>query len=173
MTFSPRELVELVEHGSTNQDVEQYMLDYFTQAQGGHFRHLRGSVLCSQALRGWRGLLEQCFDAYKRQHYLVSIPALLSVIEGAVAENAGMLKTRRVNPKTIVLDLENSAPPGSMELLLWRSTRIVLDALFANSDFGGPHPGQLNRHWVLHGRDHTQWTQTDALRLFNLLATIA
>jgi hypothetical protein len=170
MTFTPRELVALAEQ-STDQEIEQYMLDYFTQPDGVRLQ-LRGSVLHGETLKGWRDLLEQCFEAYDRKHYLIVIPALLSVIEGAVAENAGKLRSGRVKPEKLASDLENDASQGSMQRLIWRSTRIVMERLFAGSHFGGPHPGRLNRHWVLHGRDQTQWTQTDALRLFNLLATI-
>jgi hypothetical protein len=173
MSFTPGQLVELAEHGNTNQQVEQYMLDYFTFESDRFFLDLRSDVLGSTNLVGWRDLLEQCFDAYDRGHYLIPIPALLSVIEGAVAQNAGKLKVGQVNPKKVAADLEKAAQPGSMNFLVWRSTRVVLDKLFASSDFGGPHPGELNRHWVLHGRDHTQWTQTDALRLFNLLSTVS
>jgi len=173
MSFTLPQLVELADHGNTDQEVEQYMLDYFTFESGRFFLDLRGHVLGSKNLVGWRALLEQCFDAYDRGHYLVPIPALLSVIEGAVAQNAGKLKLPQLNSKKLAADLEKAAPPGGMGFFVWRSARVVLDKLFASSDFGGPHPGELNRHWALHGRDQTQWTQTDALRLFNLLATIS
>jgi hypothetical protein len=173
MRFAPGQLVELAEQGNTDQQVEQYMLDYFTFESGRFFLDLRGDVLGSANLVGWRALLEQCFDAYDRGHYLVPTPALLSVIEGAVAQNAGKLKATQVNTKKLAADLEKAAQPDSMDSLVWRSARVVLDKVFASSDFGGPHPGELNRHWALHGRDQTQWTQTDALRLFNLLATIS
>jgi hypothetical protein len=172
MRFTPRQLVELAEHGNTDQQVEQYMLDYFTFESGQFLLDLRSDVLGSAHLVGWRNLLEQCFDAYDRGHYLIPIPALLSVIEGVVAQKAGKPKVGQVNPKKLAADLEKAEQPGSMSFLVWRSTRVVLDKLFATSDFGGPHPGELNRHWILHGRDHTQWTRTDGLRLFNLLATI-
>ncbi|MCX7015975.1 MAG: hypothetical protein NTW86_26040 [Candidatus Sumerlaeota bacterium] len=173
MRFTPRQLVELAERGNSDQQVEQYMLDFFTLEGGRFFLDLRSDVLGSSTrLIGWRNLLEQCFDAYGRGHYLVPIPALLSVIEGAVAQEAGKLKVGQVDPKKHAADLEKSEQPGSTRYLVWRTTRVVLDKLFANYCFGGPHPGELNRHWILHGRDHTQWTRTDALQLFNLLDTI-
>lgn len=172
MRFTPRQLVELAEHGNTDQQVDQYMLDYFTIESGRFLGLLRSDVLGSADLVGWRNLLEQCFDAYDRGHYLIPIPALLSVIEGGVAQKAGKLKDRQVNPKKLAADLEKAKQPGSMSYLVWRSTGMVLNKLFASSDFGGPHPRELNRHWILHGRDHTQWTRTDVLRLFNLLTMI-
>lgn len=172
MKFTLRQLVKLAEHGNTDQQVEQYMIDYFTFESGRFLLDLRSDVLGSVHLGGWRNLLEQCFDAYDRGHYLIPIPALLSVIEEAVAQNAGKLKVPQVRPEKLAADLEKDRKRGSIGFLVWRSTRVVLDKLFANFNFGGPHPCELNRHWILHGRDHTQWTRTDALRLFNLLATI-
>jgi hypothetical protein len=173
MSFTPRELVELAEHGNTDQQIEQYMLDFFTLDDGRSFMSLRRGVLASAKLVGWRALLEQCFDAYDRRHYLVVIPALLLVVEGAMAQNAGKLKVAEVDPKKFAASLEKAAQPNSIDFHIWRSARVVVDKLFAPSDFGGPHPKKVNRHWILHGRDQRQWTQIDALRLFNLLATIS
>jgi hypothetical protein len=173
MSFAPAELIELAEHGNTDDEIEKFMVDYFTAENGQFFIELRNGVLSSSNLLGWRRLLEQCFEAYDRGHYLVIIPALLSVVEGAVAETAGKIKSGRVEPNKFAADLEKASTVGSMNFLVWRSVRMVLDKLCASSHFGGPNPGELNRHWVLHGRDQTQWTRTDALRLFNLLATIS
>lgn len=172
MTFTPRETVELLERCKTDIQVEQYMLEYYTVEDGRFFLSIRDKVLRSGTLAGSRVLLEQCFDAYDRGHYCIPIPALLSVIEGGVAQKADKLKTPTVNPKPLAAGLEKAAHPDSVQFLRWQSTRIVLEKLFARSDFAGPHPREVNRHWILHGRDQTQWTQADALRLFNLLATI-
>jgi len=173
MMFTLRELVELAEHGNTDQQIERYMLDFFTLEDGRSFMYLQRGALASANLVGWRALLEECFDAYDRGHYLVEIPALLSVVEGTMAQNAGKLNVAEVDPRKFAASLEKATQPGSIDFWIWRSVRIVLDKLFAPSGFGGPHPKKVNRHWILHGRDQTQWTQVDALRLFNLLATIS
>lgn len=173
MTFVPREMFELAEHATTDNDVERYMLEYFTFEDGRFFVDLRNMIFRSENLAGWQPLLEQCFDAYERKHYLILIPALLSVIEGVVTERAGMSKSRRVTPRRFATELEKTARPGTMLYLVWSSARMVLERLFHDSDFAASHPGELNRHWILHGRDQTQWTQTDALRLLNLLNTMS
>jgi hypothetical protein len=133
MRFTPRQLVELAEHGNTDQQVEHYMLDYFTFESGRFLLDLRSDVLGSAHLVGWRNLLEQCFDAYDRGHYMIPIPALLTVIEGVVAQKADKLKVGQVNPKKLAADLEKAEQQGSMSFLVWRSTRVTLDKLFAIS----------------------------------------
>jgi hypothetical protein len=173
MTFVPGEMFELAEHATTDDDVERYMLEYFTFEDGRFFVELRDMILHSENLVGWRPLLEQCFDAYERKHYLILIPTLLAVIEGVVTECAGMSKSKRIAPRKFATELEKTARPGTMLYLVWRSTRLALERLFQSSDFAGSHPGELNRHWILHGRDQSQWTETDALRLFNLLSTMS
>jgi len=173
MSFTPRELVEIAEKGGANEEIEDYMFEYFTADGGRNFLSLRNNVLRSEDLVGWHALLEECFDSYDRGHYLVLIPALLSVIEGAVAHNAGKFNSSQLKPNKLAADLENDAERDSIKLLIWRSVRLVLDKLFKHSDFKGPPPGELNRHWILHGRDQSQWTQIDAIRLFNLLSTIS
>jgi len=172
MGFTAREQVDLSERGK-DQQVEQYMLNHFTVEGGRNFLCLRGRVLSSANLVRWRPLLEQCFQAYDRGHCLVLIPALVSVTEGALAQIVGKLKDRRTRARGFAKDLVNTAPPDSIMFFSSRSAQVFIDNLFAGSPFDGPHPGRLNRHWILHGRDHTQWTQADALRLFNLLDTIS
>ena len=172
MRFTPYEMMELVKYSESDQDIEQYMMDYYTSEGGRSFLELRTDILSSANLVCWRNHLEQCFDVYDREQYLILIPALLTVIEGAIAQKAGRLKSKSVKTMAHASEVENAKDPRSVNFLVWHSIRLVLEKLFADSDFGGPHPGEINRHWILHGRDHTQWTRMDAIRLFNLLATI-
>ena len=60
----------------------------------------------------------------------------------------------------------------SFTLALWRATDAFIGELFQRSDFDGPRPTGLNRHWILHGRDETAWNQADSLRLFQATDTI-
>jgi hypothetical protein len=173
ISFTLQQVAELSQCPHTDTVLEQYMFEHFTRENGQSYSRLRSYVVGASDLQDWRSLLEQCFDAYNRGHYLVPIPALLSVIEGAVAKNAGTLMARDTRPTKHILSLKSRAQPEGIEFLVWHSTQIVADKLFQSCPFDGPHPGQLNRHWVLHGRDHTQWTQTDVLRLFNILGTMS
>ena len=46
---------------------------------------IRGEMLGLRELQRWRPLLEQCISAYRRAEYLITIPSLLAVYEGALA----------------------------------------------------------------------------------------
>jgi hypothetical protein len=55
---------------------------------------------------------------------------------------------------------------------MWTSVVLFLDHLFASSDFQSASPAFINRHWILHGRSATEWTEVDVLKLVNALATL-
>ena len=72
------------------------MLQYFTYDGGQFFNRLQSDVLGRASLTRWQGLLEQCFDAYDRKHYLVPVPALLTVIEGLWREKLASSKPNKL-----------------------------------------------------------------------------
>jgi hypothetical protein len=73
--------------------------------------------------------------------------------------------------KNRVDELERSFS-GSLTLIVWKNINRFFEELYKGSDFDGPRPWGLNRHWILHGRDTTQWIQADSIRLFQALDTI-
>jgi hypothetical protein len=100
---------------------------------------------------------------------LIVVPSLLTVLEGVFAkpENAPFIK----GPERAKFFSEKIAafPPDSVEAYMWRSADAFMKKLFESHQFGGPEPGFLNRHWVLHGRDTPEWGRADCLRLFQAI----
>lgn len=134
---------------------------------------LRG-MLARKELHPWRKLIRQASDAYRREHYALTVPALITIIEGVVMRPG----ERGTNPLPVidkyVRALETRAPsPDSFTLALTRITREFLRVLFEYSDFDGPRPLVLNRHWILHGRDVAHWNRADSLRLFQAVDTVS
>lgn len=62
---------------------------------------------------------------------------------------------------------------GSLNYITWISVEKFIECLFRYKKFDDDRPIFLNRHWILHGRDNTDWEIGDSLRLFNALNTIS
>jgi hypothetical protein len=128
----------------------------------------------SPRLAKWSPLLNQCQENYERGNYLICVPSLITVIEGAIAsvESAAFKRgrLRRGFFEAKIADCRDDM----LSRALWESIYKFVTHLFESSsdDFGGPRPVRLNRHWILHGRDVPDWQQPDALRLFYFLSTL-
>ena len=172
MGFTIREVIELAAPTNTDQDIERYIVDFYICDQHKQLRRLHDDLMKSKELTQWHPLLRQCFMAFESNMHLVTIPSLISVLEGAVAQKCDTLRTSMIQPakyKAIQAKQEN---PDSMEALIWKSVAKFIEKLYEKSDFGGDRPLLINRHWILHGRDSTMWTVGDSIRLFNALQTI-
>jgi hypothetical protein len=129
-------------------------------------------LLAAPLLAPWRGLLDEAFEAFWAGHLQIVVPALLMVIEGAVAIESGNRGAANLKVLAMAADTKTRQEPQSLDALVWRSLKRWLDKLFAYHTFAGPRPPTLNRHWILHGRDAGPWEKTDVVRLFAALHTI-
>jgi hypothetical protein len=137
-----------------------------------YFKRLAEELLNRGVLARWRVLLEQTVSAYRRREFAITIPALLIVCEGILMRGKG----NRTDLRVVVCEraeAEQCKSPESINAILWRNVHSFVDELFKRSDFSGAPPGRLNRHWILHGRDASSWSQADCLRLFQAVDTIS
>ena len=124
----------------------------------------------SEVLAKWRPLLRECEHLFWKGHQLTIVPALLLVLEGAIASTRTSTATS-VKP-TKALNLLVPEQLGSLRAL-WVSLEAFCELLYESTPFDKAVPRQLNRHWILHGRTSTRWTRLDAVRLYQALDTTA
>jgi hypothetical protein len=160
-------LVELA--GSTADDVDAFFVDFYTGDDFAELRFLRKELTQRAGLAQWRALLEQCFDAFESANHLITIPALLTVLDGVIAK-AGKNTSWRIDPRKLCS--EKAAAVNGLKKWMWRSLELFFAKLFQPAPFDQSRPILINRHWILHGRDSANWTGADALRLFNALQTV-
>lgn len=149
---------------------DEWFLNYYTADDGLQFRALAQRLSDDSSLSPWQGLLHQCLFAYERSHFAITVPTLLLVLEGRIARSAGN-QTRVPALVKQHLIRHQGKWPDSLTAAVWRSMVAFVEQLYKASDFAAGRPAVLNRHWVLHGRDHKSWDQKDSLRLFQALAT--
>lgn len=165
-------LIRLVDGDDAELVFHELYLGSDTGARDALFEEL----VTTPSLEKWHPLIRECISSFNEARYIVCVPALISACEGAMVASGGatFVANQKVNP---VLDHHEKALDGS-ENPLDRAVVVSLKAFFAQvtqrSDFAGPRPSVLNRHWILHGRDSPElWRDVDAIRLFQALHTIS
>lgn len=153
--------------------IDTAFVEFYSSDEDLEYRRLRDYLLASPDLRRWRVLLRQCCDAYERHDYLIPVPSLLTVLEGAIATPSKARFVRGPDRARFFKDKIDGASADSVEQWMWRSVNAFVKALFQKSDFfDSAPPDRLNRHWILHGRDVLDWDASDCLRLFQAIGTV-
>jgi len=125
-------------------------------------------LLEASALETWKELIRECDFAFLHGRYRIVVPSLLLTIEGYLCEIGGVRQKRNAKPLRIVTD---DLEPGIVSPVLF-SVRGFLSEVYASHDFADARRAIINRHWIFHGRDHVEWSQSDCLRLFQALHTL-
>jgi len=134
---------------------------------------LLGAAIGSSRFIRWRPLLRECYESYEDRRFLICIPSLITVLEGAIALPEGL---RFIHDSEREAFFQNRIAGCGADMLpraLWESVHVFMSRLFQRADFAGMRPLSLNRHWILHGRDLPDWGQADAVRLFQALSTLS
>jgi hypothetical protein len=149
-----------------SQLIDAAFVEFFSESDGQGYQRLRNAILSNERLEFWHPLLKQCCDAYERQEYLIAVPSLLTVLEGAIAKPGSVPFVGGKDRAKFFAEKIDTSPAESVEQCMWRSANAFVKTLFEGYVFDGPQPAFLNRHWILHGRDMPDWVQADCLRLF-------
>lgn len=170
LEFTLTETYELLS-GNTQEHLDQYFLHYYTQNEYYFLDELFASLLANSYLIKWNKLLSECINAYKDGYCLITIPSLISAIEGVLSVH--WPNKDNTNVKIISKAMIAKYDEDTLEKTAWLSIHEFVCCLFKGAAFSKKRPPIINRHWILHGRDETQWQQIDAIRLFHALHTIS
>jgi hypothetical protein len=163
------EVVEIAQSCASGLELDARLADYHdSNTLAPLFSDLEGAPL-----QDWQPLVSQAIASFKNGDHALSIPALISIFEGAIARITGTTSHRLVNQRNLpgpVRSHLQSFHTDVFSYALFKSLdSFIHEYLFAHSDFSLPPPS-LNRHFVMHGRDRPdRWTRTDALRVLNAL----
>jgi hypothetical protein len=157
------------------EQIDEFFVAFYTDDDFAELRAVREKLARRQSLAPWRELLGECFDSFVNGRHRITIPALLSIIDGVVASAGAVLSSRRSHLMAACTKNGEKLGSDSLRGELWISLREFLERIFETAPFDGTRPTLINRHWILHGRDTAaaSWTSADALRLFNALQTVA
>lgn len=157
-------------------EIDQFFVTAYLGSDGTEkeLENVQQRLLSSGGLSQWRSLLVEVFECLENGRYAVTVPPLLTVLEGFTMEALVHEQKASKRSTKVAASIKNAQWHGeeSFTSLMWMSIVIFLDRLFANAPFDSPIPGFINRHWILHGRSGTEWTAADALKLLNALDTL-
>jgi hypothetical protein len=165
--LSPAEINKLVKISHDRLDVDMFFIQHYSH-NPNLFRMFK-SVYSSELYDRWYKLIEQCMKTYRKGLYLITIPALITVIEGAIAN---LSRTNRTGIIDLCRERAENIDKSLITRNLWNSFYYFALNLFENKSFDKERPQIINRHWILHGRDSDEWNQADCLRLFQALDTL-
>jgi len=109
--------------------------------------------------------------AFKNEKIHICIPALFSVLEGALVNlsNQGNRKALRYRGGIDDAVLNDNLTITAIPLI---SISWFLDFAFSKSDFEQTEFNDLNRHWSQHGRYLESLNEKPALQLFSAVALV-
>lgn len=154
--------------------IAQAIMRYY---QSKNYARLKAMVsnLESNALFAPRmPIIRDALLAHLNRQYTLSIPALLTQIEGVVGDFARHREIpTKLAKKQLFSDTLDNIPSNWMRLAVHKSvTEFVDTTLYASKDFkklGLRNKERINRHVVLHGRQVNYASERNSLRLFLLL----
>lgn len=165
--LTPAEINKLVIISHDRADADMFFIEHYSE-KSNLFR-MFNSIYSAELYDRWYKLIEQCIRTYRNELYLITVPALITIIEGAIANLSGTNKTKIISlcrEQTEIID------KALLKRHLWSSVCYFVAKLFDNKPFEKEQPQIINRHWILHGRDSNEWNQSDCLRLFQALDTL-
>lgn len=166
---TPKEVREIYDLETTD-EVDDYFLNEYRKGSD-RYQSLKEHLLSNENLERWRPLIHESFRAFERGDYKITVPALISVLEGLVEDMTGRLQDSP-NPKHAVRH-KRQTESGDVKNWIALSIEKFVWEVFEQHSFSGETPDLINRHWILHGRDHTDWSKVDTLRLFQAIQTVS
>lgn len=161
---------ELKKQTSSDDSINAFYTKYYS---GREFRYIYRQTKKMIPTGAQRKLFEECFSAYNREQFTICRTALISILEGMIAEFNQNPCDVRVMHVCHSKAIEEKSAKNGIRSLCWISMYEFTKMLFSKSDFSQNEPSCMNRHWIEHGRTSRIDDGLDCLKLFNAISTMA
>jgi len=166
-SFTPSSIIELSE--LTQAELDDSFVLYYEENNYTHFNSVINRIIKHDLFKKWEILLNQCSYNIKLNNIEITIPSLLIVFEGVLAD---FLKTAEYGYKLKNRINEIVTNEKNVSSIMWSSIISFFNIINSNQKFDENRPETINRHRILHGRDAVVWNKADAYRLINAFYTI-
>jgi len=190
MVLNPTEIDDIVGYSTNLLKIDNALYDFFIKDNNYELNIIFDDLQNNQNLSQWKTLLIDCITVFKNGHYIVTIPALISIIEGLIVSKGfedSILKyyksrneqnTTNITfiSKSIHNNCKNKFGKNFIPICVWLSISKFIEQLYSGDNFSDPtkKPKNINRQYILHGRISADtWKENDAIRLFVCIHTIA
>jgi len=121
-------------------------------------------------LKKRRSILKAAIDAHKKKKFLLSVPVMLTQIEGIIADGYGHIgKLRQKRLKKYIKELYTGNDTFLPDTVI---KSVLLNTILVKFEHGKKINSSLSRHAILHGADVNYGTEKNSLKallLFNYL----
>ncbi|MFF2414786.1 hypothetical protein [Bacillus safensis] len=151
-------------------ELDQIFVSFYEDNNYQQFKILM-NVLKNGLSEKWKDLFDQTLELYLKGKFKITIPALISVIEG---ELSIILRSEKYG-RRLLNEFEDKLDDNIRFLTISSFSAYYFfdEHLFKTHDFTDVRLPLLNRNWILHGRDDpSDWKREDALKLLNALSTL-
>jgi len=155
---------------NSQQAIDEFFTNYYLEDFGGRLKNhlLNFKSVLPESLQN---LLCEAIWAFENKKNHICVPALFSVLEGALVDlsNQGDRKAIRYRDGIDDAVLNDKLTITAIPLI---SISWFLDFAFCKSDFDQGDFSELNRHWSQHGRYLELLDEKPALQLFSAVALV-
>lgn len=159
--ISASEKIDLLGDGEPEK-VDAAFVKYYAEDGENRYERLTRELLRVNIVRPWFSLIQQIDSAYRRGDYAIVVPAAFVILEGLLGQGQKLGQSLRDNVKNRVPEPSEGY---SLRRVMWLAISEFIGKLFGRQNFDGDKPRIINRHWILHGRVASDWSQADSLRL--------
>lgn len=155
---------------NSQQAIDKFFINYYLEDFEGRLKN--GLIQSKSVLpESLQNLLCEAIWAFENHKYLICMPALFSVLEGALVNlsNQGNRKPIRYKGGIDHAIKHDKLTTNAIPLI---SISWFLDFAFRTSDFDQDEFSELNRHWSQHGRYLESLDEKPALQLFSAIALV-
>jgi hypothetical protein len=172
-----RDILRLAQEGRGG-EIDVYFCNLFSENKYALLDTKVQSWLGNNYMAERKEIVLDCLWAHKQQRYTLTIPSLLSLVDGLTRgfvrrrKQGNNLQGKRAGPIRVkqFTDTYRRKEPR-----LWSSTfhRVINGFVYESFEFDSQVPRtSLNRHGILHGEIAHYATQSNSLKLFLMIDTI-
>lgn len=154
----------------SKRQLDDYFFNYYVENDWKFFRETKNEIL-ETIEPNRKELAKECFDCFENEQHKTTIPTLITIIEGEIAS---ILQTKDYGWRLYEqMKSSDDDEDKFRQIATYSVYNYLKKELFVPHDFSKNRRMNINRNWVLHGRDNpNKWTKYDALRLINVLASL-
>ncbi len=164
-----RDMVRAHQEGK-DQEIETAILNYFDEKR---LDNMLASWLANRKLKSRLHILSDVIEAHKLGKYTLTIPTMLTQVEGLIVEHFSVKKRGGVkHPEVISLarqGLNGGASPGSMSFALSNGVVLFIEKLLKEQFEWGSTKRRAGRSAILHGRFVEYPSKAFSLKLILLI----
>lgn len=155
---------------NSQQDIDEFFINYYLEDFEGHLKKhlLQTKNVLPESLQN---LLCESIWAFENKKNQVCVPALFSVLEGALVNLSNQGNRKAIRYKD---GIDHAVSHDKLTIIAIPLISIswFLDFAFCKSDFDQDDFSELNRHWSQHGRYLEPLNEKPALQLFSAVALV-